>query len=157
MVGGDELRRTMRNFPSGVSVLTAALEGQRIGVTIGSLVSLSLAPPLVGVSIGRELAVHELLRDAGAFGVSMLRGEQAALAAHFARGVPPIALWEGIAVREGSTGVPLLADALAWLECRIVAEHAVGDHTLFVGEVVTADEGPSGTALAYREHGYHAV
>jgi flavin reductase (DIM6/NTAB) family NADH-FMN oxidoreductase RutF len=157
MVGGDELRRTMRNFPSGVSVLTAALEGQRIGVTIGSLVSLSLGPPLVGVSIGRELAVHELLRDAGAFGVSMLRGEQAALGAHFARGVPPIALWEGIAVREGSTGVPLLADALAWLECRIVAEHAVGDHTLFAGEVVTAEEGPSGTALVYREHGYHAV
>jgi flavin reductase (DIM6/NTAB) family NADH-FMN oxidoreductase RutF len=157
MVGGDELRRTMRNFPSGVSVLTAGLEGQRIGVTIASLVSLSLGPPLVGVSIGRELAVHELLRDAGAFGVSMLRGEQAALAAHFARGVPPIALWEGIAVREGSTGVPLLADALAWLECRIVAEHAVGDHTFFVGEVVTAEEGPSGTALVYREHGYHAV
>jgi flavin reductase (DIM6/NTAB) family NADH-FMN oxidoreductase RutF len=157
MVGGDELRRTMRNFPSGISVMTIALDGQRFGVTVGSLVSLSLTPPLVGVSIGRELAVHELLRDAGGFGVSMLRGEQAALAAHFARGVPPIALWEGLAVRDGSTGVPLLADALAWLECRVVDEHAVGDHTLFVGEVVTAEEGPSGTALVYREHGYHAV
>jgi flavin reductase (DIM6/NTAB) family NADH-FMN oxidoreductase RutF len=157
MVGGDELRRTMRNFPSGVSVMTTALDGQRVGVTVGSLVSLSLKPPLVGVSIGRELAIHELLRDAGRFGISMLRGEQAALAAHFARGVPPIALWEGLAVREGSTGVPLLADALAWLECRVLAEHAVGDHTLFVGEVVTAEEGPPGTALAYREHEYRAV
>ena len=157
MVGGDELRRTMRNFPSGVSVLTVALEGQRIGVTIGSLVSLSLDPALVGVAIGRELAVHELLRDAGAFAVSILRGDQAALAAHFARGVPPIALWESVAVRDGSIGAPLLADALAWLECRIADEHRVGDHTLFVGEVVTAEEGPSGTALVYREHGYHAV
>jgi flavin reductase (DIM6/NTAB) family NADH-FMN oxidoreductase RutF len=157
MVSGDELRRTMRNFPSGVSVLTTALEGQRIGVTIGSLVSLSLAPPLVGVSIGRELAVHELVREAGAFAVSILRGEQAALAAHFARGMPPIALWEGIAVRDGSIGAPLLADALAWLECRIVAEHAVGDHTLFIAEVVTAEEGPPGSALVYREHGYHPV
>ena len=147
----------MRLFPSGVSVLTTALEERRFGVTVGSLVSLSLAPPLVGVSIGRELAVHELLRDARRFGISMLRGEQAALAAHFARGVPPIALWEGLAVRDGSTGVPLLADALAWLECRILDEHAVGDHTLFVGEVVTAEEGASGTALVYREHGYRAV
>jgi len=138
-------------------VLTTALEGQRIGVTIASLVSLSLDPPLVGVSVGRELAVHELLRDAGSFAVSILRGEQASLAAHFARGVPPIALWEGIGVREGSTGLPLLADALAWLECRLVDEHAVGDHTLFVGEVDAAEEGPSGTALVYREHGYHAV
>jgi flavin reductase (DIM6/NTAB) family NADH-FMN oxidoreductase RutF len=157
MVGRDELRGTMRNFPSGISVLTTTLEGQRIGVTIGSLVSLSLSPPLVGVSIGRELAAHELLRDAGAFAVSILRGDQAPLAAHFARGVPPIALWEGIGVREGSTGLPLLADALAWLECRIVDEHAVGDHTLFVGEVDVAEEGPSGTALVYREHGYHPV
>jgi len=157
MVGRDELRGTMRNFPSGISVLTTTLEGKRIGVTIGSLVSLSLSPPLVGVSIGRELAVHELLRDAGTFAVSILRGDQAPLAAHFARGVPPIALWEGIGVREGSTGLPLLADALAWLECRIVDEHAVGDHTLFVGEVDAAEEGPSGTALVYREHGYHPV
>ena len=157
MVSGDELRRTMRNFPSGVAVLTTALEGQRVGVTVGSFVSLSLEPPLVGVAIGRELAVHELLRDAGAFAVSILRGEQAGLAAHFARGVPPIALWEGIAVREGSTGVPLLADALAWLECRIAGEHRVGDHTLFIGEVVSAEEGPSGTGLVYREHGYHSV
>jgi flavin reductase (DIM6/NTAB) family NADH-FMN oxidoreductase RutF len=157
MVGRDELRGTMRNFPSGISVLTTTLEGQRIGVTIGSLVSLSLSPPLVGVSIGRELAAHELLRDAGAFAVSILRGDQAPLAAHFARGVPPIALWEGIGVRDGSTGLPLLADALAWLECRIVDEHAVGDHTLFVGEVDVAEEGPSGTALVYREHGYHPV
>jgi flavin reductase (DIM6/NTAB) family NADH-FMN oxidoreductase RutF len=157
MSSGDELRRTMRNFPSGVSVVTAAGEGQRIGVTIGSLVSLSLEPPLLGITIGRDLAAHELLREAGAFAVSILRGDQAQLAAHFARGVPPIALWEGIAVREGTTGAPLLADALAWLECRIADEHRVGDHTLFVGDVVTAEEGAPGKALAYREHGYHAV
>jgi flavin reductase (DIM6/NTAB) family NADH-FMN oxidoreductase RutF len=157
MGGGDDLRRTMRNFPSGVAVLTTELEGQRIGVTIGSLVSLSLDPPLVGVAIGHELAIHELLRDARAFAVSILRGEQAPLAEHFARGVPPIAMWEGISVREGATGVPLLADALAWLECRVVDEHRVGDHTLFVGEVVVAEEGAPGGALVYREHGYHPV
>jgi len=147
----------MRNFPSGVSVVTAAVEGQRIGVTIGSLVSLSLNPPLVGITIGRELAVHELLREAGAFAVSILSGDQARLAAHFARGVPPIALWEGIDVREGTTGAPLLADALAWVECRIAAEHRVGDHTLFVGDVVSTEEAEPGKALVYREHGYHAV
>jgi flavin reductase len=157
MSSGDELRRTMRNFPSGVSVVTAAIEAQRIGVTIGSLVSLSLEPPLVGITIGHELAAHELLREAGTFAVSILRGNQAQLAAHFARGVPPIALWERIAAREGTTGAPLLADALAWLECRIAAEHRVGDHTLFVGDVVTAEEGAPGKALVYREHGYHAV
>jgi len=144
----------MRLYPSGVSVVTANVDGNRIGVTVGSLVSLSLDPPLVGISIGRDLALHELLRVAGAFGVSVLRGNQDDVASHFARGVPPIALWSRIETRTGRTGVPLLADALAWLECRIVAEHPVGDHTFFVGEVLALAESEPGPALAYREHSY---
>jgi flavin reductase (DIM6/NTAB) family NADH-FMN oxidoreductase RutF len=156
-VDGDALRWVMRLYPSGVSVLTVDADGDRIGVTIGSLVSLSLEPALVGVSIGRELAVHELLRRAGAFAVSLLRGDQGQVAAQFARGAPPIALWAGVETRTGATGAPLLVDALAWLECRVAAEHRVGDHTFFVGEVVAIDEGETGSALAYREHRYLSV
>jgi flavin reductase (DIM6/NTAB) family NADH-FMN oxidoreductase RutF len=144
----------MRLYPSGVSVITADADGDRIGVTAGSLVSLSLDPPLVGISIGRDLALHELLRAAGAFGVSILRGDQAEVAAHFARGVPPIALWSRFDTRIGVTGVPLLSGALAWLECRVVGEHGVGDHTFFVGEVVALEESEPGPALVYREHSY---
>lgn len=144
----------MRLYPSGVSVVTADVDGDRIGVTVGTLVSLSLEPPLVGISIGRDLALHELLRAAGSFGVSILRGDQAQIAAHFARGVPPIVHWSGVQTRAGGTGVPLLSDALAWLECRVVAEHRVGDHTFFVGEVVALEEGEPGPALLYRDHSY---
>jgi flavin reductase (DIM6/NTAB) family NADH-FMN oxidoreductase RutF len=147
----------MRLYPSGVSVVTADVDGNRIGVTVGSLISLSLEPPLVGISIGRDLALHELLRAAGSFGVSILRGDQGDLAAHFARGVPPIALWTRVEIRAGATGVPLLEDALAWLECRVVAEHTVGDHTFFVGQVVAAEEGEPGPALLYREHSYFSA
>ena len=92
MATGEDLRSVMRLFPAGVCVVGADADGDRIAVTVGSLVSLSLRPPLVGVSIGRDLALHELLRTAGAFGVSILRGDQERVAAHFARGVPPIAL-----------------------------------------------------------------
>ena len=154
---GDELRSIMRRFPSGVCVVTADADGDRIGVTIGSLVSLSLEPPLVGVAVGKANALHEIVRSAGAFGVSFLRGDQADLAARFALGMPPLPLWEGVDVRGGTTGAPLLADALGWLECRVDAQHEVGDHTLFVGEVVAVEEGKPGTGLVYREHGYHAV
>jgi flavin reductase (DIM6/NTAB) family NADH-FMN oxidoreductase RutF len=147
----------MRLFPSGVCVISADVHGDRIGVTIGSLTSLSLEPPLVGVSIGRDLALHALLRAAGAFGVSMLRGDQADVASRFARGAPPIVLWHDIAVREGVTGAPLLADALSWIECRVWAEYDAGDHTLFVGEVVALEEGEPGPALVYKEHGYASV
>jgi flavin reductase (DIM6/NTAB) family NADH-FMN oxidoreductase RutF len=154
---GSELQALMRRYPAGVSVLTVDANGDRIGVTVGSLVSLSLEPPLVGVSIGRELAVHELLREAGAFGVSLLRGDQDELAARFARGMPPLLLWEGVAARDGVTGAPLLVGALGWIEARVVDEHPVGDHTLFVGEVVAVEEGDVGPGLAYREHEYRAV
>ena len=157
MLSGDDLRATMRLYPAGVCVVGAATEMSRIAVTIGSLVSLSLEPPLVGLSVGLENALHELLRDAGAFGVSILRGHQADLAKRFARGMPPIAVWEGIALRDGVTGAPLLADALGWIEARVVAEHRVGDHTFFVGEVVAADQAEPGPALVYRLGGYLPV
>src|SRR6266545_590784 len=92
MPGGDDLRSLMRLFPGGVCVVGANADGDRIAATMGSLVSLSLNPPLVGISVGRDLALHELLRSAGAFGVSILRGDQAQTASQFARGAPPIAL-----------------------------------------------------------------
>jgi flavin reductase (DIM6/NTAB) family NADH-FMN oxidoreductase RutF len=137
---GDELRALMRRFPSGVAVVTVDLEGERIGLTVSSLVSLSLDPPLVGLAVSRQAALHELLRRAGSFGVSLLGEGQEDLATRFSRGVPPIALWTRVSVREGRFA-PLLEGALGWLECEMRAEHAVGDHTLFVGEVVSAEAG----------------
>lgn len=157
MVSGDELRAVMRRFPAGVAVLTLDLEGERLGVTVGSLASLSLEPPLVGVSIGKDIAAHELLRGAGGFAVSVLAGDQASLAQHFARGVPPIGLWTGIETRPGQRA-PLLAGALGWLECALWAEYDAGDHTLFVGVVESVELGEgSRVGLVYREGAYHAA
>ena len=147
----------MRAFPSGLAVLTVDLEGERLGLTVGSLVSLSLDPPLVGVAVSRQAAMHELLRGARAFGLSLLAGDQSAVAQHFARGVPPIALWHGIGWRAGETGVPLLAGALGWLECRLDTEYRTGDHTFFVGEVVVLERGTRGPALVYVEQTYETV
>jgi flavin reductase (DIM6/NTAB) family NADH-FMN oxidoreductase RutF len=146
---GEELRALMRRFPSGVAVVTVDLEGERVGLTVGSLVSLSLEPPLVGVAVSRQAALHELLRRAGAFGASLLGEEQEDLATRFSRGVPPIALWSGVEVRAGRLGAPLLEGALGWLECETRAEHAVGDHTLFVGEVVVAEAGSAARPLVH--------
>jgi flavin reductase len=146
----------MRRHPTGVSVVTVALDGQRLGLTVASLVSVALEPPLVVISIAKQAALHELLRDAGGFAVSLLRAEQEPLAQHFARGVPPIALWTGVEVVESARG-PLLAGALGWLECALEAEHEAGDHTLFVGLVERAEEGASGAPLARLDGRYQAL
>jgi flavin reductase (DIM6/NTAB) family NADH-FMN oxidoreductase RutF len=153
---GEELRAVMRRFPSGVAVVTVDLEGERIGLTMSSLVSLSLDPPLVGTAVSRQAALHELLRRAGSFGVSLLGEGQEDLATRFSRGVPPIALWTGVEVRE-RPGPPLLEGSLGWLLCETRAEHAVGDHTLFVGEVVSAEAGSPGRPLVHLESGFVAV
>ncbi len=140
----------MRRFPSGIAVLTVPVP---YGITIGSLVSLSLEPALVGVSIGHDAQAHELLREAGGFAVSVLAGDQAALAQHFARSVPPIAQWGGVGVRESEHG-PLLEGAVSWLECSLVSEHDVGDHTFFVGAVERLELGRAAPGLVYRDGRY---
>jgi flavin reductase (DIM6/NTAB) family NADH-FMN oxidoreductase RutF len=152
-VSGDELKALMREVPQPVSVVTVDAAGQKAGLTVVSLVSLSLEPPLVGVAVGRHAALHELLREAGAFAVSILAAGQEALAQHFARGVPPIILWQGIETRTGELGAPLLEGALGWIECRFASEHPAGDHTFFVGDVVSTARGPGREALVHlRQH-----
>ena len=152
---GEELREVMRRFPAPVAVVTTELEGERFGLTVGSLVSLSLVPPLVGISIGKDSSSHEPIRRAGGWAVSLLGGGQPHVAQHFARsGIPPLALWVGVDVRDGARG-PLLDGAIGWLECRTVSEHDVGDHTIFVGEVESIELGGSGEGLVYRGGGFH--
>ena len=153
-MAGDELRALMSDVPQPVSVVTVDANGQKAGLTIVSLVSLSLEPPLVGVAIRRQAALHELLREAGAFAVSILAAEQEGLAQHFARGVPPIALWHGIEMRDGELGAPLLEGALGWIESRLVSEHPVGDHTFFVGEVAAVTRGSGREALVHLRQEY---
>jgi flavin reductase (DIM6/NTAB) family NADH-FMN oxidoreductase RutF len=149
-MNGEELREVMRRFPAPVAVVTTAVGQERFGLTVGSLVSLSLQPPLVGISIGKDSSSHEPIRLAGGWAASLLSGAQASIAQHFARsGIPPVALWNGVDVRDGSRG-PLVNDALAWLECRTSSEHDAGDHTIFVGEVQSTELGLPGVGLVYR-------
>ena len=140
-----------------MAVVTVDAEGERLGLTVGTFVPLSFVPPLVGISIAREAAMHELLRAAGGFALSLLAADQDALAQHFARGVPPIAHWHGIAHREGARGAPLLEGAIGWLECRTWAELEVGDHTFFVGEVLESTLGDARPPLLYLDRRYRPL
>jgi flavin reductase (DIM6/NTAB) family NADH-FMN oxidoreductase RutF len=153
---GDELRELMRRFPAGVAVVAIEVDGERLGLTIGTLIPLSLEPPLVGFAVRRGAALHELLRRSGTFGVSLLAAGQEAVAQHFARGVPPIALWEGIDVRE-TDGPPLLAGAIGWLTGRVSAEIPTGEDTFFAGEVLSVEEGARARPLVYVDRRYSSV
>ena len=151
---GDELRALFREVPSPVSVVTVDVAGQAAGLTVDSIVPLSIEPPLVGIALRRHAALHELLREAGVFAISLLASGQEHLAQHFARGVPPIGLWTGIETSKGELEAPLIEGALGWIECRLASEVEAGDHTFFLGEVTSVRRGPGRKALVHVGRGY---
>ena len=151
---GDQ-RALFRRWPSGVSVVVAELDGRRAGLTVSTLISLSLEPPLVGISIAREASLYEVLRDADEWCASILAGDQDHLAQHFARSVPPIALWNGIPVRDDDPR--LIADAIGWVIARAVDQFPTGDHTFFVGEVERLEEGRTAPSLVHMNRTYSAL
>src|SRR4051794_16054930 len=152
---GAEQRALFRRWPAGVSIVVAEVDGRRAGLTVSSLVSLSLEPRLVGISIALSASLHELLLDAGQFAVSVLAGDQDALAQHFARSVPPLILWDGIDVRDDDPR--LLAGAAGWLTAHTVDTLRTGDHTFFVGEVDSIELGTAPASLSYVHSGYRAI
>jgi flavin reductase (DIM6/NTAB) family NADH-FMN oxidoreductase RutF len=152
---GAAQRELFRRWPAGVSVVVAENDTRKAGLTVSSLVSLSLQPALVGISLSLEASLYEILQDAGEWGVSILSGSQDYLAQHFARSVPPIAQWNGIPVRADDPR--LLSDAVGWIVARTVDEVQAGDHTFYVGEVLSLEPGRAPDALVYHERGYRAL
>jgi flavin reductase (DIM6/NTAB) family NADH-FMN oxidoreductase RutF len=157
MVDPEHLRTLLSRHPSGVCVVTVATGEQKLGLTIGSFVSVSLSPPLVGFAVSREAAMHELLREAGGCAISLLSANQESLAQHFARGVPPIAMWHKIGMEAGTNGAPLLVGALGWLECTIQQEVGAGTHTFFVCDVRRVELGEDAPALVRARGEYTSV
>ncbi len=127
-------REALAHFASGVTVVTAETEQGPAGFTATGFTSVSLAPPLVLVCVGRSASVHDALVGAPRFGVSILSDEQAWIAEQFAR--RGVDRFRDVALRPAR--VPLIARAVVTLECRRHAGYPAGDHTLLVGEVVGA-------------------
>lgn len=155
MLDATIFRQVMSRFASGVTVVTAAFEGDLYGLTVSSFTSLSLDPPLALVCIDQRTRNYTALTQSGSFGINILAADQANLSSHFAG--PNKDRWEDIVFQAGSiTGVPLLTGALAAMECRVAQLLPGGDHTIVVGEIVAAvaDEGEP---LLYYRAGYRGL
>jgi flavin reductase (DIM6/NTAB) family NADH-FMN oxidoreductase RutF len=152
---GSAQRELFRRWPTGVSVVVAESGARKAGLTVNSLLSVSLEPPLVAISLAHVASLYEVLQEARDWSVSILGGEQEHLAQHFARSVPPLVQWDGIPVRDDDP--QLLRDAVGWLKARTVQEVPAGDHTLFVADVLSLEHGPARDSLVYRDRRYHAL
>ncbi len=148
----SEFRQALGHFAAGVTVVTAKFaDGHMAGITVTAFSSLSLDPPLVLVCIDVKARIHEHLKVGGAFAVNMLADDQEVVSRRFASREPEAFRETGYS--EGANGAPLLHDALAVVECRIVDLLAGGDHTIVVGQV-EATRVRDGKPLLYFRGGY---
>lgn len=131
----DELRVAMALLPTAVAIVTANGADGPAGATANAVTSLSLDPPLMLACLDRRSRTLESLRDAGAFGISFLAGDQEAIARSFATKAPHTEKFREVGFSD-QAGVPILDGALAWAACRTTATHPGGDHEIFVGAVV---------------------
>lgn len=140
-------RSVIGTVASGVMVLTVRDADGDHGMTISAVCSLSLEPPMMLVCLNMNSRTQQAVRDAGHFAVQVLDDRQAWLAERFAK---PSAgdKFDGVALREGRVGAPVLADALAVVECRVREAVTGGTHRVFLADVVHA-EARDGSPLAY--------
>ena len=130
----DAFRSALGRFASGVTILTARdAAGNDHGMTVSAFCSASLTPPLVLACVDKSSDLHAILSKASHFGISILAEGQEALSRRFAE--LPAGRFDGIGFSRGESGVVLLDDAIAHLECKRLNRHDVGDHGAFVGEV----------------------
>lgn len=160
LVHPDEFRAALGRFASGVTVITVRTpEGRVHGMTASAFCSVSLHPPLVLVCVDHLAETYLHLRERGEFGVSVLKQEQAALSEFFAdeERNPDAARRLGIHYKNMKSGMPVLENTLANLDCRVVEAHSAGDHTIFVAEVREVLLGEGVPLLYFRgEYGLHA-
>lgn len=159
----ESVRIGLRNWVSGVTVVTTQLPSQPpIGLTVSSFTSVSLDPPLLVVCIFKETEMANAILQAQSFGISILSDQQAHLSVRFAGFDPNFPKdadrFAALPVRYLQTGAPLLADALAGFDCRVMAHHDGSTHYIFVAEVVDVfahADGDLQPPLVYYNRGYH--
>lgn len=133
-----DFRQTMARFATGVTVVTTQSNGKFYGLTVSAFCSVSLNPPLVLISIDTSAQTHPILHQSQVYAVNFLNAEQQYLSERFARKDQGEGKnFEDIKFHIGETGTPLFDEALGYVECRVVAEYPGGDHTLFLGEVIS--------------------
>lgn len=148
------LKQAMRVFPQGVTVVTTVSEGSPRGLTVSSFTSVSLDPPLILVSIAKSSALYETLLTSKSFAVNFLADDQRSVSDRFAGRTTSKDRFEGVGHTAGKTGSPIIKGVRAAIECTQWKTFDGGDHTIIVGEVVSAVIFGSKRPLVYYSQQY---
>jgi 3-hydroxy-9,10-secoandrosta-1,3,5(10)-triene-9,17-dione monooxygenase reductase component len=141
------LRFVMGHFATGVAVITGMDGDEPVGLTVQSLTSVSLDPPLLLFCPQRTSTSWPRIAPRGAFAVNILHADQREACDRLA--APGGRKFEGIRWSPGRCGAPLLEGALAYAECSVEAIHEAGDHHVVIGQVTESGTIRPGEPLLY--------
>jgi flavin reductase len=147
-------RKIMGHFATGVTVVTTGGEAGEHGLTANAIASLSLDPPLVLVAVDKRAATLEYLTRNRCFAINILRLDQEEISRQFATPGPKD--FSHLRITRAATAAPILADCLAFVDCRVVDVLPGGDHEVFIGEIM-AGEYQGGEPLLYFSGSYRRL
>lgn len=154
LVDAAAFRALISRWATGVSVVTAHDGTVDAGLTVNALLSIALSPPVVLVSLNREVDTLPVLERSRAFAVNLLAADQRALSETFARPTGPAEKFRGLAFHRRTTGAALLEGTLGSVECRVAAVLPSYDHRLVIGEVVATETGRDAAPLLFYRSAY---
>ncbi|MCB9914509.1 MAG: flavin reductase family protein [Planctomycetes bacterium] len=129
-------RRRPRRVPTGLYVATTLHDGRPLGFVASFVMQTGILPPRVCVAVGKDRDHLAAMRATGAFTLSILDAASQGLMGTFFKPAPEGGThYDGLKTETAPSGVPVLADALAWLDCKVCGEFNGGDHIVVFGEV----------------------
>jgi flavin reductase (DIM6/NTAB) family NADH-FMN oxidoreductase RutF len=155
------MKRYSSHFPDPVVLVTVATDAHTNVMTVGWVTPVSFAPPILMVSIAPERFTHDLMIEAGEFGVSVLADDQKKLSTiagtQSGKVIDKFDRTEFETIASEIISAPLIKGARAWYECKLVSQHSIGDHTAFFGEVVRSDADETKSPLILFNRKYYSL
>lgn len=151
-----DFRNTLGAFPTGVTVITTHGSEHPYGMTANAFSAVSLDPPLVLICVIRDSEGSAHIERNGVFAVNILCRDQEPVSRYFASRDRPRGpeMFSQISHRVGTSGCPILDGAAASLDCRVAEQHVVGDHIVFIGEVLAIGSAPELKPLLFHQGKY---
>ncbi len=153
-ITAEELKQVMRNWTSGIAIVSSQFQGIYHGMTVNSFTSVSVEPPLVVVTLANNTRTCELVKNSHEFGVTILSSLQKEISDRFSgkfeENEDRFASYETFSLKSPSL---LISGGLAWVDCAVIKEINLGISTLFIAEVVAAKI-EQGDPLLYHDRNY---
>ena len=157
-IDNTQLRKVMRRWTSGVTVVSTHYQGKDHGMTVSSFTSVSLDPPLVTISLMKDSRTLKMIKRSDSFAITILSNAQVKISEIFAGEVADAEnRFEGIETFKLITGSPMVKGGLGFFDCKVSEVYDFASNSLIIGEVITAEIGEESRPLQYFDQRYHQL